>query len=384
MMPKLVTDDLIEQAQAATGLTNFGGDSFREGLDILVADINADSQRPSEFVARNQAMIVKYLSDRLAVENAITDRPAVLMASVSRPVFVFGLPRTGTTLLSNLLACDPARRSPLQWELDNPVPPPTTATLFSDPRCLAALEAERQLLAAYPEAHKVYRMSAVYPFECVAILAHDFRTFMLESWGRLPNFRDFLLSTDMTPGYTYHRKWLQLHQIDAPGIWNLKMPSHSLYLDTLLEVYPDARLVWMHRDPYTAMGSFCSIIAAGHTNFAGRIDHAWIGENCTLQSGEIVHRIAATRARIGNDGIIDVHYANLMRDPMGTVRALYTALGDELTPEAEAAMQAWLADNPQGKFGKHEYRLAEYGLGEEQLRPIFADYLAAYDIEREG
>lgn len=381
MNAPLVADQLIEQAQSQTGLTDFGGDSYRPGLELLIAGINKDSERPEQFLAINRHMIVKTLADRLQVINALKEEPDLVQSAVEKPVFVFGLPRTGTTLLSNLLAVDPARRSPLTWELDNPVPPPTTETLFTDPRALAALEAERNLPASVKA---VYRTSAIYPFECVSILAHDFKTLSLESWGKLPEYRDYLFSTDMTSAYQYHKKWLQLHQSKAPGVWNLKMPSHALYLETLLSVYPDARLVWTHRDPFTATGSFCSIIALGHQNFAGRIDKEWIGQDMSFQAGEHARRIMDSRARIGHDRIIDVHYADLMRDPMATVRQLYSALGDAFTPQAEGAMQSWLDNNPQGKFGKHEYKLAEYGLSKEQLEPLFERYLGEYDIEREG
>lgn len=377
-------DALIDSAQKATGLTDFGGDSFRQGLDILVADVNADTDRPDAFVDRNIGQYTKLLIDRLRVIDAVRQRPEVLDAPVPRPVFVFGIPRTGTTLLSNLLAADPDRRSPLHWELNDPVPPPTTETLYTDPRCLAALEAEKQLFAAYPEAGRIYRMSAVYPYECVQIFAHEFNTLMLESAGKLPNYRDFVFESDWTPGYEYHRKFLQLHQADAPGIWNLKMPSHALNLETLLKIYPDARLVWTHRDPFTATGSFCSIIGSGHQNFAGRIDHEWIAEDMSWQAQQHVERIMDTRARIGHDRIVDVHYADLMRDPLPTMRKLYAALGDEFTPQAEAGMSAWIADNPQGKFGRHEYKLAQYGLSKEKLEPLFERYLSEYEVEREG
>ena len=380
----LVTDELIADARKATGLERFDSESFREGLDILVADINADAERPDAALAINRGMLTKALIDRLRVSDAIARRPEVLDAPVARPVFVFGIPRTGTTLLSNLLAADPARRSPLKWELDDPVPPPTTATLYTDPRALAALEAERQLLAAYPDAGKLYRMSATYPYEDVAIMAHDFKTLMWDSAGRLPAYRDWIFSTDATSAYQYHKRFLQLHQADAPGIWNLKMPSHALYLDTLLAVYPDARLVWTHRDPFAATASFCSIIAAGHQAFAGRVDSGWIAENMPWQAQQHAERAMASRARIGRDRIADVHYADLMRDPIATVRALYDALGDAFTPEAEAGMTAWLVDNPQGKFGRHDYRLGEYGLSKQALEPLFEHYLAEYEVEREG
>ena len=380
----LNTDQLIAAAQQACGLTDFGGYSFAQGLSILVADINADKERPADAQTINAGMITKILIDRLMVTDALKKRPEVLNQKVERPVFVLGLPRTGTTLLSNLLAADPARRSALKWELENPVPPPTTATLFTDPRALAAQEADQQLLAAYPEAGKYNPWRPFYPHECVMIFQHEFNTLALESWGKLPNYRDFVFNSDWSPGYQYHKKFLQLHQIDAPGIWNLKMPSHALNIEALLAVYPDARLIWTHRDPYTATGSLCSLISTGHMPFAGRVDAEWIGQNYPWQAAQHAERAMTARARIGHERIIDMHYAQIARDPIGQMRQLYAALGDEFTPGAEAAMTAWLAENPQGKFGKHEYKLAQYGQTKEAIAPLFERYLAEYEVEMEG
>jgi hypothetical protein len=299
-------------------------------------------------------------------------------------VFVFGIPRTGTTLLSNLLAADPNRRSPLTWEIDDPVPPPTTATLYNDPRALAALEQERQMLAANPEMGKYYRFSAIYPNECMFFIHSDFKSLDWESRGRLPNYRDWVFESDKTSTYEYHKRFLQVLQAEAPGVWNLKMPSHALALDTLLKIYPDARLVWTHRDPLTATSSFCSLISVGHRAFLGRVDKEWIGEDMPWQAVQHADRIMDFRERHGQDRILDVHYADLMRQPIETMRKLYASLGDAFTPEAEASMQGWLDDNPQGKFGRHEYKLAEYGLTPDQVRGMFERYLSQYEIEPEG
>jgi len=382
-MAKLVVDELIAEARQQTGLEKFDSESYREGLEVLVADMNA-ADFPEPGASRNRASLVGLLAARLKTTAYLDQRPELLQRSIEKPVFVFGIPRTGTTLLSNLLACDPARRSPLTWEIDDPVPPPTTATLYNDPRALARLEQEKAMFAANPAIGKYYRMSAIYPNECVYFMAHDFRTLMLESRGKLPNYRDWLFSTDMTSAYQYHKRFLQLLQADAPGVWNLKMPSHSLWLETLLKVYPDARLVWTHRDPYTAMGSFCSIITLGNMSFAGSTDPEWVGTNCTYQAALHANRIMDTRDKLGEDSIIDVHYADLTNDPLGTMRKLYKALGDDFTAEAESAMQRWLDDNPQTKFGKHEYKLEQYGLSVEKLAPHFERYLSRYDVAREG
>ncbi|WP_336968577.1 sulfotransferase [Sphingobium aromaticiconvertens] len=383
MTAPLVADALVEQAMTATDLDRFDSNSWREGLDVLLADANKAGLSDSGH-ARMQTSLVDLLSNRLKTTAYLEQRPELLDRPIERPVFVFGIPRTGTTLLNNLLACDPARRSPLTWEIDDPVPPATSATLKSDPRATARLEQEKAMLAARPEMGKYYRNSAVYPNECIFFMAHDFKALALESRGKLPNYRDWLFSTDMTSAYTYHKRFLQLLQADAPGTWNLKMPSHSLWLDTIKAVYPDARLVWTHRDPFTAMGSFCSIISLAHMGFMGRVNTDWLKENCTYQAVLHAERMLDYRDKHGQDSMIDVHYADLMADPMAAMRRLYVSLGDVLTPEAEAAMQAWLDANPQGKFGKHDYKLAQYGLSVEELAPKFERYLSRYDIAREG
>lgn len=374
---------LIAQARAATGLEKFDSESFREGLDVYLADANLIP--PEGFAAeRFAAGIVQALSTRLKVTEYLDQRPELLERPIEKPVFVFGIPRTGTTLLSNLLAADPAHRSPLTWEIDDPVPPPTSDTLYTDPRAVGRLEAEKKMLAENPEMGKYYRGSAIYPNECMFFVMHDFKALIWESRGKLPNYRDWLFNeADLTSTYEYHKRYLQLLQADAPGNWNLKMPSHALWLDTLLKVYPDARLVWTHRDPLTAVGSFCSIISLGHRGFNQEVDYEYIGQDCLWQAQQHCDRILEAREHLG-DRIVDVHYAQLTNDPIPTMRQLYAALGDEFTAEAEAGMQAWLDENPQAKFGKHEYKLAQFGLSPETVRPVFERYLSEYDLAMEG
>jgi hypothetical protein len=384
MAQKLVADELIEQARRATRLERFDSDRYREGLDVLVTDLNR-SERPQSAHERLVGSIVGALAARLKTTAYLEQRPELLQRPIERPVFVFGVPRTGTTLLSNLLATDPARRSPLTWEIDDPVPPPAKDALYNDARALARLDTERKMLAARPEMGKYYRNSAIYPNECMFFMQSDFKALIWESRGKLRDYRDWLFNeADLTSTYEYHKRFLQLLQADAPGTWNLKMPSHALWLPTLLKIYPDARLVWTHRDPFTATGSFCSLISLSHQAFIGHVDTAWLAENCAWQAMEHANRIMDTRDKIGEARIIDVHYADLMRHPIETMRALYRALGDDFTAAAESGMRSWLADNPQDKFGKHEYRLAQYGLSVEKLTPMFERYLSRYDVEREG
>lgn len=387
MADQLVADALIDQACKATGLDDFGGESYREGLDILVNDLNAGAAKgwhSASGIARSTQDITHWLMNRLKVGNHLKQNPELLDRPIERPVFVMGVPRTGTTLMSNLLAADPARRSPLTWEIDDPVPPATAATLTTDPRAVTRLAQEKAALAANPEMAKYYRGSAIYPNECVFFMAHDFKTLMIESKGKLPGYKEFIFSCDMTSAYQYHKKFLQVLQHHAPGVWNVKKPSHALWLETIFEVYPDARVVWTHRDPFTATGSLCSIISLSHRAHMNEIDSPWLGENYSWQAAEHANRIMDFRDRFGEDRIIDVHYADLVSDPVGETKKLYAKLGDEWTSTAEAGIQGWVNDNPQNKFGKHEYKLAQYGLSKERLEPMFERYLSRYDVAREG
>ena len=387
MAQHLVADALVEQSMKETGIDAFDTESYREGLDVFVNDFNRGitrGQYTAAGIEQATAETRHYLSNRLKVSEYLRQRPQLRERPIERPVFVMGVPRTGTTLLSNLLAADPGRRSPLAWEIDDPVPPATSATLKTDSRAIARLEQERAILEAYPESGKYYRSSAIYPNECVFFMAHDFKTLMIEAKGKLPEYRDFIFSCDMTSAYSYHRRFLQLLQADAPGAWNLKMPSHALYLEYLIAEYPDARIIWTHRDPFTAAGSLCSLISLGHRQLMEEADTQWLGENYPWQAAEHANRIMDFRDKFGEDRIIDVHYAEMTTEPISAMKKLYAALGDEFTTEAEAGILAWLDANPQDKFGKHEYKLAQYGVTKQQIEPLFERYLSRYDVAREG
>ncbi len=379
------SEKIIAEAIRQTGRDDFGSDSYREGLDVLVSSANADApNRPDQLVARMEADLVMQLRQRLKTFDYLKANPEILEAKIEKPIFVFGIPRTGTTLLSNLLNADPARRSALTWEIETPFPPAAQGRLLDDPRALAKLAQEKMMLEAMPEMGKFYRSSAIYPNECIFFMAHDFKALMLESRGMLPEYRDWYFQCDMTSSYEYHKKFLQILQHHNKGAWNLKMPSHALWLDTLKTIYPDARLVWTHRDPIKATGSFCSIISMGHRGYAGRVEEGFIAENCTWQAQEHAKRIMDFRDRHGEDSIIDLHYADLTNDPLAEMKKLYAALGDEFDGPAEQGMSKWLSDNPQNKFGKHEYSIEKYGLSVDHLKEVFQPYLSRYNVAPEG
>lgn len=387
-------DELLEAAQQRTGLTGIDSDSWREGLEILIREADRAPNVTPQGKATLEEEYTAALANRLRVHHYILQHPEVLREKIERPLVILGLPRTGTTVASYLLDQDPQRRSLLNWEATDSVPPPTTATLRSDPRCLAKREQLNKMAEMLIKAgiHVPHWEDADGPTECIFVQAQDFKAFSLESASPTSAYSDWLLErADMTSAYQYEKRVLQVLQSQAPGIWSLKMPSHAMHIETLLATFPDVRMVWAHRDPYKATTSMCSILAMGKARVTGggiggggNYDKVALGRNTMKQVKAHVDNALRARARIGDHRFYDLHYASLVRDPVGEMRKLYAWAGDELTPAVEERMHRWLKERPQDRFGRHRYTLEEYGLSKEQLEPIFAGYLAKFDIELEG
>jgi Sulfotransferase family len=380
-------DDLVEWAQERTGLDDLGPTSWQEGLSILVESVETTPGVLPDGRTVLYDRCVDALANRLRVVDHLARHPELTDQPVERPLVVLGLPRTGTTVASYLLDQDPARRSLLNWEASDSVPPPTTETLRSDPRCLTK-KAELDALAVALEEAKFpipHWEDADGPTECTFVLNQDFRALYWDAQSPSPAYGDWFLDADLVPGYEYELSVLQLLQSEAPGTWSLKMPSHAVHLDAFLDVFPDARLVWAHRDPFRATASALSMYALARRRICGpEVDVQPIIESSLRQLQAHVDRPLATRERIGDDRFFHLHYADLMRDPLAQLRALYDWSGDELTADVEAAMLGWVDRNPQGRFGPRPYSLDEFALTRADLEPLYADYLDAFEIELEG
>jgi hypothetical protein len=383
------SDDILKIAAGRTGLTEVESDSWREGLEIIIDEVNTS---PGFTPAGRERILddaVNALGRRLQIHDYVQTHPEVLDVPVERPLIVLGMPRTGTTVISYLLAQDPARRSLLHWQCVHPVPPATTETLRTDPRCLALLEEQRQMLEFIKQAKMPlpHWEDADGPTEDMFIHNQDFKGLSWDSFLGAPRYWKWLFhEADMVSTYEYQRRYLQVLQSTAPGTWSLKMPSHSVYIDTLLEVFPDARLIWAHRDPYKATGSLANLwkLPQGLVMHPDAIDLEAMGRDAMNQMKFHVDRPLQARERIGDDRFFHMYYSEMMRDPMDVMRRIYDWAGDPLTSEVETRMRGWLAEHPQDRFGVNAYSLDQYGLSVDKLRPIFADYLDTFDIELEG
>lgn len=359
-------------AVEATGLTDFGNPSYREGLEVYVDSLDREAGLSEIGVLAVEGNLVASLRNRLRVVDWRATHPEVAAERVHAPLFVIGLPRTGTTLLSALLAEDPRRRALRRWESGDLVPPPEAATFDTDPRIEATRVSAAMLDTLNPGFKAIHHEPAEGPTECVTLLGQHFVSLLWETIANVPTYGEWLLAADQHDAYAYHRDCLQLLQSRAPGRWSLKSPHHGLALDALLAHYPDARIVVTHRDPVPVIGSLCSLTRSLSGTFTD-VDHtAYIAEHWLDVAEQIVQRTIDARARHPEAAFLDVDYAELLERPLDVIAQIYAFDGLEATPEAEARMRAYLADNTQGKFGRHSYSLAEFGLREHEVRARLA------------
>src|SRR5262249_49010850 len=379
-------DELVGQACERDGLDDFGDDSWREGLALLVGTVESTPGVSAAGRDHLYRQFVDALWNRLRVVDYLTRHPEISDQRIERPLVILGLPRTGTTVASCLLDQDPRRRSLLHWEAADSVPPAAAATLRTDPRCLAKKAALDELAGAlraarFPVPHWE---DADGPTECTFVQNQDFKAFLWEAFMPTPAYSDWLLGADMTSAYAYEKSVLQLLQSRAPGAWSLKMPSHAVHIEALLAAFPDVRIAWPHRGPFKATASLINMNQPSRGQLVSEPDLTGVVPALLQQVQAHVDRPLRVRRRIGDDRFFDLHYAALMRDPVGQMRTLYEWAGDDLTPAVEQAMLRWLERNPPDRFGVRSYTLGEYGVAESDLEPIFGDYLSEFDVELEG
>jgi hypothetical protein len=373
-------DRLVAAVVERTGLDDFGDEGWKTGFDVLLESANGEAQLSDigELILGEQ--VERSLDNRLQVTDWHRSHPDLAATAVARPVFILGLPRTGTTLLSYLLDADPANRSLLRWEAFTSVPPPDPSSWRDDPRLARAAMEMDALYAAAPEFKAIHYEAADGPTECVTLLGQEMRSVHFETLANLPSYGEWHLACDMRPAYEWHRSVLQVLQSAWPGRWVLKSPCHNLALDALAAVYPDAVFVATHRDPVTVVASLANLVSVlsglgTDHDFDEYIERRWLD-----LASLMIDRFMAARSNLGEHRFYDIDYRDLVGDPIGTVSTLYDGLGWELTPETLGRFRSYLDANPQGKHGRHDYSLDQFGLTEHQIRERFADYCVAFDL----
>lgn len=376
----LDAERLLAAARERTGLTDFGDPAMFDALNILVDALDREAKLTEGGAQRTADSIIATLANRLQVEDYLKQHPDLLQRPIDKPLFVFGLPRTGTTLAINLLAADPARRVFTRWEAFATVPPAKSGELRSDPRYHAA-QAQMEMSVKYvPHIAAMHYEDADSPTECQFAMSPTFVAQVYDSQYDIPSYSKwFLREADYLPSFRYHKRLMQLLQENNQGRWTFKNPWHPLYLEALTTVYPDAQLAMTHRDPADVVGSACSLCYHVRKLYSDDVDPIAVGSMLLETFDLMIERLIAHEENGGT--VHHIQYGDLVKDPLGEMRKLYARFDDLFTPEAESAMQATLDANPKGKHGKHEYRLEDYGLTREGVHAHFRDYTERYGIQ---
>ncbi len=378
--PDLNADLLIKQAKKKTGLQDFGDTSFRDGLDILTAELNDQAQLSQIGQIAAYFNLLDHLCVRLRLIDFRGRQPQVTRQIIKRPLFITGLPRTGTTMLYELIAQDPSFRSPASWEVTRPFPPPKKISYTSDRRIQGV---DRMLALAEklsPGFRAIHAIGAKLPQECVYILASHFISEQFGYMYNIPKYRSWALTQDMTASYQWHAHFLQHLQVDfGTGNWVLKAPAHLAYLKYLVAQYPDARIVWTHRRPLEAISSFSSLVCKLQSGFSNAINPLAIGEHEARHFSKIVSAGMSDRGALDQRQVFDVRFSALCSDPISVIASLYEHFEMPLSGEAENRMRQYLRQNPRHLYGRHTYSPENFGLDEIRERELYSEYVSCFD-----
>jgi hypothetical protein len=378
-------NSLLQHARRATGLEDFGDDLWREPFSVLVKSLEEEAQLTlmGRLMARSD--IILWLSTRLGVTDTLKKFPQILDEEITAPMVIVGLPRSGTSILFELLSHDPDVSVPLMWEALQPCPPPETATYTSDPRIEQADKLFTQWNRVAPEFASMHEMRGDIPAECGLLMAGTFISDHCASLHQTHSYSAWCVEADFLPVYQYHKTVLQILQWKNPRKrWLLKAPEHQVHLDTLLQVYPDARIVQTHRDPIKCMASTASLMGTLYSMRSDQPFNAQLFDNIIM--GEATARRLEYVIEQREQGIVpaaniaDSRYQDLMDDPMECIARIYAHFGMVLHELTRQRMQDYLRDKPKGKFGQHSYQVDEHRTRD---RPLFKRYQTRYNVPDE-
>ena len=373
-------DSLFEAARSATGLDDFGDDGWRGPFGLLLEGLNTTARLHAVGRLLTRTDIVRSLVNRLEMTDAFARQPALLDAPVDAPIFVTGLARSGTSILHELLAQDPALRAPLTWEL---LYPRADAEPGDRPARADADVTFWNLVT--PEYQTMHENRGDAPNECILGTMSAFAADYWSGGHDVPEYARWLARSDMSLSYGFHRRLLQLLQGATPDPWVLKAPSHLSSLTGLFAEYPDARVVITHRDPLRVLGSLVDLLVTLRWQRSDHVDYERIVRTNVKAYPYVLGAMIDQResGAIPASQIVDVQYQDLVRDPWKTLHGAYDRLGLEFTTAAETRMRAYLAEKPKDRHGVHQYTFADLGVDHDETRAAFARYQQHFDVPDE-
>lgn len=378
---------LLAKAIKRAGCRDFGDSGFHRGLDHLLESLENEAELTPLGRLMAQEEIVGRLTSRLELIDWRKRHPQLADEKIRSPLFILGLPRTGTTILHALLAIDPANRSPLFWELEHPVPPATPARWTSDPRIGKVERDLARFNRLCPGIQAVHVMEARLQQECVAILAMDMRAEQFYTMYNVPSYAKWLIDEPKDFALRFHRQTLQ--HLQSGGVsgerWLLKSPAHLHLIRKLLEVYPDAKIIHTHRDPITVCASISSMTAMLRGVGSDAIDLKQIGRQQVELWGEMLARAVAQRKQLAAEGrggqFFDLHMEEIVADPLDAVERVYAHFGYALAPSVKSAMANFMQDKARDKYGTHRYSPEDFGVDRQREGARFREYCEYFGVD---
>jgi hypothetical protein len=378
--PSLDAEDLLRAARARAGTSAFGPWRFDEPLERLLKSYRDEARLTTLGRVTARELVVTLLENLLLLEAERTRNPRIEQQRVADPVFIVGLPRTGTTHLHGLITHDPRNRAPLTWEVMFPA---ARGAREAETAAVRARTASRLDWAnrLAPDFMRIHPIAADLPQECIAIQAQIFMSIQFHTTHAVPSYEDWFERDSQDLSYGFHRYLLQHLQAQRPGDrWVLKAPGHLFGLGALLRRYPNAKIVQTHRDPLRVMASMASHAYVLRRAFSDAADAKAIAADWCDRWTRALDDFLAVRDRAPAEQFLDVPYESIERAPLETIERVYDFLGWPLSDEARSAMQRFLDANPKDKHGAHRYTLEEFGLDPAALRRRFGAYTERFAI----
>ena len=378
-------DRLIRIARRDTGLSDFGDTSFIGPLSRL---LNACSSEAALGIVGRSATnwdVVRFLSNLLMLQDAATRTPSINNEAIRQPIFITGLPRSGTTFLHRLMLTDPDNRAPSVWETIYPSP----SAGSREQRIARVARQLRTFDWLAPAFRALHPLDATSPQECSEITAHVFRSLRFDTTHHVPSYRNWLDADVLRhlPAYRFHKKFLQYlqHQDGDARRWVVKCPEHLFALQAIRMVYPDARMVFVHRDPVKVLLSQSRLTEVLRRPFTRRLDPQAIGPHESRRWLDGAQRMITAGDDAGfAEPICHVHHIDLISDPVSTVDTVYRHFGLQLSEASAASIDRYVSARPKGGYGEHHYHFEDHGLDEQQERAKFRPYMVHFGVAAEA
>ena len=377
--PALDADSLHRAAERRAGSSRYGAWDIDAPLDRLLKSYHDEANLTTLGRITAREYLVSLLDNLLRMEVERAANPSIEQQRITAPVFIIGLPRTGTTHLHGLISEDPANRAPLTWEVMYPA-----ASRSAREVARARAQTDGRLAWAdrlAPEFMRIHPIAAKLPQECIAITAQVFMSIQFHTTHDVASYQDWFETAPQKLGFDFHRRFLQHLQAKSAGDrWVLKAPGHLFALAGLLERYPDARIIHTHRDPLRVMASMASHATVLRRAFSDSADPRQIAADWADRWARALETFLAVRDRASPAQFLDVNFELIERDPFGAVERVYDFLGWPLTADARTKMQSFLAANPKNKHGVHRYTLEQFGLSRATETARFRSYCERFRI----